>query len=99
VLSDTYWPQFVAETGWVGFASMAAFVVILLIYTALRYFRAPEGVTKMYCSAAFLGISLAIFVSLASPVLEDPGLMLVPAVMFGVAERLYRSRHDARNHA
>ncbi len=90
VLSDTYWPQFFAEAGWIGFALYAAAFLTLLAYSVVRVLRASEARARHYALASFLCIAFAAFISLASPVLEDPGLMLVPAVLFGVAERLFR---------
>lgn len=87
VLSDTYWPQYLAETGVFGLILMASVFFVLIITALQRTIKTNVPETRFYWVMSLIGILLVTSVSLASPIIEDPGLFLLPATMLAVAIR------------
>jgi len=87
VLHDTYWPQHLAETGVFGLILMVLAFVVLPLHAASQVFIVTEVKQRCYWMFAFIGLLMVASVSLASPIIEDPGLSFLPFVLFSVALR------------
>lgn len=85
VLMDTYWTNFLAETGWASTLLLLILMVSLVLYTAFHSLRAYPIDIKRFWLMAFGGLSFTFVLSLTSPSFQDPGLFLVPGVFLGIA--------------
>lgn len=84
-LLDTYWPNFIAETGWI--ASLALFSAIsgLVLYSFNQAWRATDRLEKRTWSIAFGSQFVAVSISLTSPIYSDPNMVAFPFLFFGMA--------------
>lgn len=94
VLSDTFWPQHVGEAGFFGFMLFAAALLTLVGQALNGVLRSPHPDQRFYWLLALLGLLLVLSVSLASPIIEDPGLSALVWILYGVA---FRKSVDWRN--
>lgn len=85
-LLDTYWPNSLGETGFVGAG------LLLMAYLALFLYGARKGIGKttpdgarLYWAAATGGMAYMLLLSVTSPAFQDPRLFEWPALLFGVA--------------
>ncbi|MBL1260813.1 MAG: hypothetical protein COB33_009825 [Thiotrichaceae bacterium] len=85
VLMDTYWANFLAETGWAATLLFMFLLLLLIWYPAAQSLKDfPPEVQRVWLMA-FAGMSFTLILSLTSPAFQDPGLFLVPGVFLGVA--------------
>ncbi|MDH5547882.1 MAG: O-antigen ligase family protein [Gammaproteobacteria bacterium] len=86
VSMDTYWPNFVAETGFVGFILMLVIVLYPTFYSAKRLFSSKrKDESKMWWFLSFFGLTFMLVLSATSPSFQDPGLFFLPGILFGIA--------------
>jgi len=86
VLLDTYWAQHIAEPGFLGFAFFASFVLLAFAFVARRFIL--DGVqSHFFVVMGFATFCATFLISLTSPAFEDPGLMWMPALLFGAGFR------------
>jgi hypothetical protein len=90
VLTDTIWPNFVAENGWVGAAAIVLIMLGLLAYTCLQALEADEPRARLYWLMAFAGQLFTLGNSLTSAAHQNPGLYFSAIVFFGVAYNISR---------
>ena len=83
-LTDTYWPNSIAETGFIGAVLLLAYFGLILVYATRRSIEA-EGSRKIYWIAAAGALAYMLMLSLTSPSFQDPRLFLLPALLFGIA--------------
>jgi hypothetical protein len=89
-LFETYWPHFIAETGWFGFLSYFCFVLGLIWYATRESFAAPDSTLRMYWLVAASGLGYLFMTSLNGPTFEDPTTAFLATVFFGIAYQLSR---------
>lgn len=89
-LLDTYWPNFIAESGWIGAALMILMVCILMAYTFYKAWVCEAPMTKRVWSAAFFCQFMIVGNSLTSPSYSDPNVSLLAFVLLGIAITLER---------
>lgn len=85
VLNDTYWPNFIAETGWFGAFLMAIFYTLLGGHAGLQLIRNYPISLRLYWSVAFGNILFLYALSFTSPSFQDPALSLLPLIFWGIA--------------
>lgn len=84
-LLDTYWPNFIAEFGWVGFSLLALIPLSLVLGCYLNWIRESDlDVRALWCFA-FVGQFFTLIISLTSPIYSDPGMVLFSFMLYGVA--------------
>jgi hypothetical protein len=83
-LLDIYWHNAVGEAGWLGAGSLFLHYVFLML-AGLRRFHRAEGVARSQVAIFVIGMLYLMTNSLASPSFQDPRLMFIPALMFGLA--------------
>ncbi|QID16766.1 hypothetical protein G3580_03415 [Nitrogeniibacter mangrovi] len=95
VLNDTYWPQFFAEAGWIGFSFY--FISFVAVFVSLvRALRSATSSRELFFSrSAYLAFIFCAAISVASPIFEDPGLFLIPGALIGYA-LMQRGRRGTR---
>lgn len=86
-LVDTYWPNFIAEAGWLGAAAIAACAASLVVVSLLRAWRAESLDEKQIWAMAFVGQFMPAVVSLTSPLYSDPNSVAIAMMFFGIASR------------
>lgn len=85
VMMDTYWTNFLAETGWGPTLLWISLTVLLVWYTGKHSLMKYPPELRRAWLMAFGGISFTFLLSLTSPSFQDPGLFLVPGIFLGVA--------------
>jgi len=85
VLDDTYWPNFIAETGWLGACLLAIFYILLGGYAGLQVIRNYPTALRLYWSIAFGNILFLFLLAFTSPSFQDPALSFLPMVFWGIA--------------
>jgi hypothetical protein len=88
-LMDTYWPAFIAETGWIGTALLLACYIFLTISTAKMARGSADNETAIYSAIAYGYMGYFLLLSATSPAFQDPTLFLIPGVIVGVATRRF----------
>ncbi len=85
-LMDTYWPNSIAETGFLGALSLFFSYFLFLIYTCKVFIKSK--CTSKYYWAISAGLFLYILIiSFTSPAFQDLRLFLLPGLMIGVASK------------
>jgi len=93
-LMDTYWPNPVAETGFLGATALFVSYLLLVIY-AIKRCAEDHVSTKRYWACAAAMIAYTIANSPTSPSFQDPRLFVLPALMLGIASKLSQEmRHE-----
>jgi hypothetical protein len=85
VLMDTYWPNYIAETGWFGAALHLLMYLMLLGYAAIQALQPLSAQQRLYWVMAMAGVMYLSLLSFSSPAFQDPGLAFLPLVLWGVA--------------
>jgi hypothetical protein len=88
-LMDTYWPAFIAETGWIGTALLLACYIFLTISTAKMARGSADNETAIYSAIAYCYMGYFLLLSATSPAFQDPTLFLIPGAIVGVATRRF----------
>ncbi len=91
-LMDTFWPAYIAETGWIGFALFFGALLALVISSYRSMRDAIDEKCRTYCSLAFCAMFYFFLLTFSSPAIQDPGLFLIPAAIFGVSVRQFTAR-------
>ncbi|MFZ5521362.1 MAG: hypothetical protein ACOZD0_09165 [Pseudomonadota bacterium] len=91
-LMDTYWPNSIAETGYIGALLLLSSYLLLSVAAAVRARACLQPQAKAYWVTACCGMWFMLGNSFSSPTFQDPRLFLLVAVMFGIAYRAER-RH------
>ena len=84
-LLDTYWPNFIAETGWFAALALFAAIAAMVLYSFNQAWRAVDGLEKRTWSIAFGSQFVAVSISLTSPIYSDPNMVALPFLFFGMA--------------
>lgn len=84
-LLDTYWPNFIAEFGWLGFSLLALIPLSLIFSCYLRWIRETDLDVRAWWCFAFVGQFFTLIISLTSPIYSDPGMVLFSFMLYGVA--------------
>jgi predicted permease len=86
VLLDSYWAQHIAEPGLIGFVFFASFVLLAFAYVARR-FVLDGARSHFFVALGCASFGATLLISVTSPAFEDPGLMWIPALLFGAGFR------------
>lgn len=84
-LVDTYWPNFVAETGWIATFTLFFSVLAVIVYSFNCAWRAEDALEKRTWALAFASQFIAVSISLTSPIYSDPNMVSLPFLFFGMA--------------
>ena len=85
-LLDTYWPNSLAESGFLGALLLALSYLLLLAHAITAALRAPAGsLAGTYAKACAALCLYTLALSATSPAFQDPRLFLLPAVLVGIA--------------
>ncbi|MCL4739602.1 MAG: hypothetical protein KJZ81_15425 [Burkholderiaceae bacterium] len=91
VLMDNYWPNLLAELGWFGLLVMLMIVGSLGIRASWGWLTARSGSEQRTRWAyAWVGVLFLIGNSVTTNSFQDPAVMLIPFLFFGVALRRER---------
>lgn len=93
-LMDTYWPNSLAETGYLGALLLLVSYILMAVHAFIRARQSKSPRARSYWALACCGMWYLLFNSTSSPTFQDPRLFLLVAVMFGIGARL-----DARRAA
>ncbi|TAK80021.1 MAG: hypothetical protein EPO12_09255 [Aquabacterium sp.] len=93
-LMDTYWPNSLAETGYLGALLLLVSYILLAVHAFVRARQSHSPRARSYWALACCGMWYLLFNSGSSPTFQDPRLFLLVAVMFGIGARL-DARHAA----
>lgn len=97
-LMDTYWPNSIAETGYVG----ALFLLCSYFFLFMVSFSATRENLKKYLSTSYFPETCVMLIymvqlSISSPAFQDPRLFMIPALFFGYSfVRLYNGVSNDR---
>lgn len=89
-LMDTYWPNIVAEYGWIGTIALLLVPAILNIYSLWRITKVQSPLLKAAWGYAFTGQFVPLLNSLTSPIYANPNASAFAMVMFGMAHMYER---------
>lgn len=84
-LMDTYWPNFIAESGWIGFSLMLLSVLLIVRLAWLGVIESRTLDARAFALIAFGGVLFVLLLSPTSPAFQDPSLFLLPALFLGIA--------------
>lgn len=84
-LVDTYWPNFIAEVGWVGTVSFFLLVLCLICYSLHMAWISKDEFVKRLWTISFAGQAIALVVSATSPLYSDPNFVAILFSFFGIA--------------
>lgn len=84
-LVDTYWPNFIAEVGWVGTFSFLLLVLSLICYALYMAWVSQDEFLKRLWTISFAGQAIALVVSATSPLYSDPNFVAIILLFFGIA--------------
>lgn len=87
-LMDTYWPNFVAETGWIGALFMLCSFACLGKLSINCVTKSVTPDQRIFATLALMGMGFMLMLSLSSPAFQDPSLFLIPGVWIGIAHRM-----------
>ena len=87
-LMDTYWPNSLAESGFLGAGLLLLFFLALLMHGVRFSLREASGPAKRYAIASVGGMAYMLLVSPTSPTFQDPRLFVLSAILFGIAASL-----------
>lgn len=84
-LLDTYWPNFLAELGWIGFACLLSVALLANIYPLWRITRSEQPILKVVWGYAFAGQFVPLIISITSPIYSDTNYAAFALMMLGMA--------------
>lgn len=84
-LLDTYWPNYIAELGWIGFSSLICIPFILISYSWFKIVATREPSHKKLWAYAFAGQFVPFVISLTSPIYSNPQIVGFAMMLFGMA--------------
>lgn len=87
-LLDTYWPNIIAETGWLG-AAILAFALLATLSVSIQYWWREEasGLSKNLWGLASIGQLLVLMASLTAPQYGNPSGSVWLLAWLGIAFR------------
>ncbi|HEY6527195.1 MAG TPA: hypothetical protein VIZ65_00775 [Cellvibrionaceae bacterium] len=84
-LLDTYWPNSIAEGGWIGFTLLLLHYVVLGLYAIKNSRAASNSLSASYWLFAGLGVWFLIANAFSSPAFQDPRLYFWVAMAMALA--------------
>ena len=94
-LMDTYWPNSIGETGFIGAIALFVSYFLLFVYAIKRCLKEATS-ARLYWATASAMMAYMILLSPTSPAFQDPRLFILPALMFGIATRVSQESHHER---
>ena len=85
-LVDTYWPNFIAEIGWIGTVCLMLVPLLAIVYSLWRVTQSANPRVKVVWGYAFVGQFVPLIVSLTSPIFSDPNSVAFAFMMLGMAQ-------------
>lgn len=92
-LMDTYWPNSISESGFLGSTALLASYVFLFFYAIKSCWREYTK-AKYYWAATAAMMGYMLLLSISSPAFQDMRLFVFPALMFGFSTKLSKSKCD-----
>lgn len=89
---DTFWPTYIAESGWIGAISVMLGGALLVIYSFFKAWSLDDPGRKLQWSFAFAAQFMLLGISLTSSSYGDPKSMLIPMIFLGLALRKDRAK-------
>lgn len=89
-LLDTYWPNSLAESGFVGALLLLLHYLLFALHALLKGYRAQSQRAKMLWLSAAGSFLWVLFTTPTSPGFQEIRLLFFPALMFGIAVNLDR---------
>lgn len=86
-LLDTYWPNIIAESGWLGGAVLALFLLTALFAMSWRYWIEVDVQNKRLFGLATAGQFIVLATSITSPIYSNPSSCVWLLVWTGMAIR------------
>ncbi|WP_137938325.1 intracellular growth attenuator family protein [Chitinivorax sp. B] len=96
-LVDTYWPNFIAEAGWLGAFLMLLSIACLWIQSFVGMRREVDAHVKFYWSMANACATFILINSLTSPLAADPKYVWMCWMFFGLAASLGKAQSTAND--
>nr|WP_321399021.1 hypothetical protein [uncultured Desulfobacter sp.] len=84
-LFETYWPHFIAETGWIGFSSYFLFIVGIIHHCKKMLIKEKDTMRRAYWTIAFSTLLFLFLTSLNGPTFEIPEFVFLSAPFVGIA--------------
>ncbi|WP_428312165.1 hypothetical protein [Hydrocarboniphaga sp.] len=84
-LLDTYWPNYVAELGWLGFSILFLIPIVICCYTWLKIFDTTDETHRRLRAYAFIGQIVPFGISLTSALYSSPGMVGFSMALFGMS--------------
>lgn len=89
-LLDTYWPNSLAESGFVGALLLLLHYLLFALHALLKAYRSQSRRAKMLWLSAAGSFLWVLFTTPTSPGFQEIRLLFFPALMFGIAVNLDR---------
>lgn len=84
-LLDTYWPNSLAEAGYIGALLLFLHYLLFLVHAVRRVLVSQSAQVKSAWLCVAGSFSWVLMVSPTSPGFQEMGLIFLPALMFGIA--------------
>lgn len=84
-LMDTYWPNFIAESGWFGFLAMLCCITSLIRVTVTGLVRSTSAREQWHWGVAVASMVYMSILSLTSSAIQNPAAFLLPGAFIGIA--------------
>jgi hypothetical protein len=84
-LLDTYWPNSIAEGGWIGFVLLLSHYIVLGLYAVRNARNEEHSLAATYWLFAGLGVWFLIVNAFSSPSFQDPRLYFWVAMAMAMA--------------
>lgn len=95
-LMDTYWPNSIAESGFMGAVALLISYLFLIIYAIKRCIKEHLVVARVYWAAAAAATAYILIISFSSPAFQDARLFIFPALLFGIASKISLDQHKEK---
>lgn len=93
-LMDTYWPNSIAETGFVGALALLLSYLLLLLYAIKRSVKELVPAARAYWLSAMAMMAYMLMLSFSSPAFQDLRLFILPAMLFGIASTVSKGKQS-----
>jgi len=94
-LVDTFWPNMIAETGWIGAALMLLIMVALGLYALSESLKPRQPPLRLYWLMALAGQAFPFLISPTSAAYQNVELFFWGAIFFGIAYNATRRSESA----
>lgn len=96
-LMDTYWPNSLAESGYIGFLCLLISYALFIAGGAMASIRANNR-SKQYWAIFSAGMLYVLLISFSSPAFQDPRLYVICGICVGIAYRGQAADRQSRSY-